>query len=73
MHNIFRSITRSYYRNSVGVLLVYDITKPKSLEHMKDWLEESRIHILPHHPVYIVIGHKADAEQERKVSMREGK
>ena len=35
-----RSITKSYYRNSVGVLLVYDITKRSTFEHLADWLDE---------------------------------
>jgi len=55
---LLRSITRSYYRNSVGVLLVYDITKRRSFDHLDDWLEESRIHILPRQAVYVVVGHK---------------
>ncbi|XP_044608973.2 ras-related protein Rab-39A isoform X2 [Equus asinus] len=39
----FRSITRSYYRNSVGGFLVFDITNRRSFEHVKDWLEEAKI------------------------------
>lgn len=69
---LLRSITRSYYRNSVGAMLVYDITKRKSFEHLEDWLEESRIHILPHRAVYMVIGHKADMDNERAVTRKEG-
>ncbi|ELU18712.1 hypothetical protein CAPTEDRAFT_6646 [Capitella teleta] len=69
----FRSITRSYYRNSVGALLIYDITKRRSFEHLEDWLEEAKIHIEPHKAVYMVVGHKADRDQERAVSTKEGK
>ena len=31
----FRSITRSYYRGAVAALLVYDVTKRESFEHLR--------------------------------------
>ncbi len=34
----FKSVTRSYYRGSIGVVLVYDITRPESLDRVKFWL-----------------------------------
>lgn len=73
MFLILRSITRSYYRNSVGAMLVYDITKRKSFEHLEEWLDESQIHILPHRAVYMVIGHKADMDSHRAVTFKEGR
>lgn len=68
----FRSITRSYYRNSVGVLIVFDITKRASFESITSWLSEAKFHIEPHQAVYMIIGHKSDCETERQVSPREG-
>uniref|UniRef100_A0A915CUK5 Uncharacterized protein n=1 Tax=Ditylenchus dipsaci TaxID=166011 RepID=A0A915CUK5_9BILA len=41
----FKSITRSYYRNSVGVIIVYDITNRKSFDHVVDWLSEAEANI----------------------------
>lgn len=38
----FRSIVTSYYRNSVGIVLVYDITNRESYDHLVDWLFEAR-------------------------------
>lgn len=34
----FRSITRSYYRSAIGALLVYDISRRSSFEHVRNWL-----------------------------------
>lgn len=56
----FRSITKSYYRNSIGVLLVYDITNHASFEHIPLWMMEAKRHIEPHRPVFALIGCKAD-------------
>ncbi|KAG0436259.1 hypothetical protein HPB47_018050 [Ixodes persulcatus] len=68
----FRSITRSYYRNSVGALLLYDITKRRTFEHLVDWLFEVRRYIEPQKVVYQVVGCKADMEASREVSTEEG-
>lgn len=67
----FRSITRSYYRNSVGALLVYDITKRSTFEHMPEWLFEAKRHIEPHKAVFQLVGCKHDMETEREVSQEE--
>lgn len=69
----FRSITRSYYRNSVGALIVFDITNRRSFENLAGWLHESRAHIEPQKVVYVVVGHKADRDDERQVTTREGR
>merc|ERR1712214_167019 len=36
----FRSITRSYYRGAAGALLVYDITRRDTFNHLTTWLED---------------------------------
>jgi len=55
------------------VLLVYDICKRSSFEHLEDWLAEAKFHIESRRSVYMVVGHKADMEAERVVSAKEGK
>lgn len=36
----FRTITRAYYKNAIGVLLVYDLTAPSTVESLQSWLSE---------------------------------
>lgn len=36
----FKSITRSYYRNGIGAVVVYDITNRESFNHVQKWIEE---------------------------------
>ena len=36
----FRTITRAYYKNAIGIILVYDLNEPKSLETIDSWLKE---------------------------------
>jgi small GTP-binding protein len=34
----FRSISKSYFRNAVGAVLVYDLTNLSSFDDLSDWL-----------------------------------
>lgn len=36
----FRTITSTYYRNTHGVIVVYDVTNPESFVNVKRWLHE---------------------------------
>ncbi|KAL1486349.1 hypothetical protein MTO96_031421 [Rhipicephalus appendiculatus] len=65
----FRSITRSYYRNSVGALLLYDITRRSTFEHLVDWLFEVKRHIEPQKVIYQVVACKADMEVSRETGL----
>ncbi|XP_029653820.1 ras-related protein RABB1b-like [Octopus sinensis] len=38
----FRSITRSYYRGAAGAILVYDISRRESFDHVASWLDDAR-------------------------------
>lgn len=66
-----RSITRAYYRNSVGGLLLFDITNRRSFQNVHNWLEEAQSHVQPHSIVFLLVGHKCDLEPLRQVSRQE--
>ncbi|KAI2509957.1 Rab-like small GTPase [Fragilaria crotonensis] len=68
----FRSITRSYYRGAAGALLVYDITRRDTFQHLSRWLEEARQHSQSN-MVIMLIGNKNDLEHRRAVSTEEGR
>ncbi|XP_036301080.1 ras-related protein Rab-42 [Pipistrellus kuhlii] len=67
----FRCITRSFYRNLVGVLLVFDVTNRKSFEHIPDWHQEVLATQGPHRAIFLLLGHKSDLESARCVSAQE--
>jgi len=68
----FRSITRSYYRGAAGALLVYDVTRRDTFEHVGRWLEEARQNAQSN-MVVMLIGNKNDLEHRRAVTTEEGK
>lgn len=67
----FRSITRSYYRGAAGALLVYDITRRDTFNHLTTWLEDARQHSSSN-MVIMLIGNKSDLEARREVKREEG-
>lgn len=67
----FRSITRSYYRGAAGALLVYDITRRDTFNHLTTWLEDAKQHSNSN-MVIMLIGNKSDLEARRDVKFEEG-
>jgi len=67
----FRSITRSYYRGAAGALLVYDITRRETFNHLTSWLDDARQHSNSNMTI-MLIGNKTDLEHRRAVSIEEG-
>lgn len=67
----FASITRSYYRGAAGALLVYDVTKRQSFNHVKIWMDEAKRNA-PSTLVSILVGNKSDLDRKRAVSYKEG-
>ena len=67
----FRSITRSYYRGACGALLVYDVTRRETFDHLQSWLEDARQNANTNMTI-MLIGNKCDLENKRQVSREEG-
>jgi Ras-related protein Rab-11A len=62
----YRAVTSAYYRGAVGAMLVYDITKQQSFDHVQRWLEELRAHA-DANIVIMLIGNKSDLVNLRQV------
>jgi Ras-related protein Rab-2A len=62
----FRSITRSYYRGACAAVLVYDITRRETFQHLNRWLDEAKQNSNAN-MVIILIGNKKDLEHKRAV------
>ncbi|NP_001353441.1 ras-related protein RABA4a-like [Solanum lycopersicum] len=68
----YRAVTSAYYRGAVGALLVYDITKRQTFDHIPRWLEELRAHA-DKNIVIMLIGNKTDLEDQRAVPTEDAK
>ncbi|EMS64557.1 Ras-related protein RGP1 [Triticum urartu] len=68
----YRAVTSAYYRGAVGAMLVYDMTKRQSFDHMARWLEELRSHA-DKNIVIMLIGNKSDLGTLRAVPTEDAK
>ncbi|KAI6040151.1 putative ras-related protein rab-18 [Pisolithus marmoratus] len=67
----FRSITRPFYRDAQGVILVYNITDRTSFDALPGWLAEINRYAPPN-TSKIIVGNKLDQEHSREVSTFDG-
>jgi len=70
----FKTITRSYYRNSIGVIVAYDITNRESFDAVREWNSEVQERSQPYTGLQCImlIGNKTDRTNERQVLTSEG-
>ncbi|OAA71237.1 secretion related GTPase SrgD [Cordyceps fumosorosea ARSEF 2679] len=71
----YKSVTRSYFRGASGALLVFDLSRRATFEHVTDWLNDLR-QIAEPDIVVVLVGNKADlvggaAAEARQVSRNE--
>ena len=69
---VYRSLISNFYRNSSLAVLLYAIDNRESFINANNWLKELKGQASPDVKIMIV-GNKCDLEEERKVSIDEGK
>ncbi len=62
----FRSLTRQFYRDSDGAIIVFDLTSQQSFEQLSDWIEDLKSYG-PGDTEIIIIGNKSDLVNERVI------
>ena len=68
----YKSLTKGFFRNAQGIMIVYDVTNSETFENLKYWINsiktymDSEIEKIP----VIIIGNKIDAE-EREIKYEE--
>merc|ERR1712165_23648 len=67
----FHTITTSYYRGANGIMLVYDITNPKSFDNINKWLKNITDFAVDD-VERVLLGNKADMEEKRMISTNRG-
>ena len=74
----FTLMTEAYYRNTKAAMVIYDITRRETFEHVKKWAdrylqlnEQVADQRVPQ--ALTILGNKKDLEDRRQVSYEEGK
>ncbi|KAM3142363.1 hypothetical protein pb186bvf_005520 [Paramecium bursaria] len=66
----FKSITRSYYRGSIGGILVFDVTNRQSFENLQKWHQEILGYACDKIEL-VIVGNKIDIDDRREVTYEE--
>ncbi|XP_022118021.1 ras-related protein Rab-18 [Pieris rapae] len=59
----YRTLTNSFYRDAHGAILVYDVSEPKSLAKLNEWVEELQVYSTKKNIVCLVVGNKIDKDR----------
>ncbi len=60
---MFESLRSTFYQGAVGALMVYDVTRPNTLENVPKWIGEIRKHHQIENFPIILIGNKIDLRE----------
>ncbi|KAL1523788.1 hypothetical protein AB1Y20_018711 [Prymnesium parvum] len=68
----FKAVTAAFYRNALGAMIVYDITKRETFENCEQWLRELRTYTDPS-IVAMLVGNKCDLRHQANVDVEDAK
>ena len=70
----YKALTKGFFRNAQGIMIVYDVTNQESFENLKNWIQSIKDNMgndfLERIPI-IIIGNKIDSD-EREVKTEVG-
>ena len=70
--SLYDSINDYFFSGASSALLVFDLTRRETLDHIGEWSSEVQKRI-PFRIPRLLLGNKADLESKRKVNVDEGK
>lgn len=66
----FRSITKSYFRNAIGLFLCFDLTRKSTFDTLDNWMSDAKNLCDTNYRV-VLLGNKSDLINEREVSQED--
>ena len=66
----YRNISKMYYRNTHGVIVIYDATNRESFEELNNWIEDAHENCM-NNTKFILVGNKYDRTNDIVVSTQE--
>ena len=68
----YKVLSKNYYNQSDGFIIVYDITKNGTFFNIKKWIEEINDSSSEYNKA-IIVGNKSDLEEDREIKKEDGK
>ena len=69
----YKSITCAYYKEALGVFVVYDVTSEKSFDSIDGWIKNVKSEFKNENIVIVLLGNKCNLENERRITKIQGK
>jgi len=66
----FRTITQTYYKGAMGIILAYDCTDENSFNNIRNWVQQIKMHA-NEDVAKVLIGNKCD-RPDKKISAEQG-
>ena len=67
----FRTITQTYYKGAMGIILAYDCTSEDSFNNVRNWVRQIEVHASSN-VEKILIGNKADLTDKKVIDTEQG-
>ncbi len=67
----YRSLTKNFYKNADGIIIVYDITDRRSFDMVHGWIQSVNNNSKINKPL-MIIANKYDLSDSREVSIEDG-
>ena len=67
----FRTITQTYYKGAMGIVLVYDCCDENSFNNIRNWIKQIETHAAKD-VAKLLIANKADKEDDRVITNEQG-
>lgn len=68
----FKHVRHAFFKGAKGAALVYDVTRPPTLEKLTEWLEQLHMTEPEANVVTVLVGNKTDLTEFEAVSEEEG-
>jgi small GTP-binding protein len=66
----FRSVSRTYFREAIGAILVFALDSSESFEELTNWLADLQQYATPNAAI-LMVGNKSDLTSARKITAAE--
>ena len=66
----YQSVAKTYYRNSIGVIIVFDTTRIDTFNHVQNWLNDAK-NLSREEASFCVVGNKCDLKDNRVVKFND--
>ena len=68
----FETMRTAFYKGARGVLLVFDLTNPKSFDDIRNWHKDIKKHVdIQEQLIGFILGNKSDKVEEREITKKE--